>query len=110
MKHPGKSDFRTAVTDAGVVVTFQPTNSIYSFYRLADSDDIARLGHISLGSVQHAGPSGDTDDYASDEVQAMAERIASETAEAVWSVEGEERADKLTLRRYSIGGDDDVIE
>jgi len=110
MKHPNKSDFRTAVTEAGAVVTFQPTNSIYSFYRLADSNDIARLGQVSLGSVRHAGPSGDTNDYASDEVQAMAERIAAETAGAVWSVEGEQRADKQTLRRYSIDSDDDVIE
>jgi len=58
MKHPDKSDFHTAVTDAGVVVTFKPTNSIYSFYELADSEDIARLSHVSLGSVRHAGPSG----------------------------------------------------
>jgi hypothetical protein len=92
-----------------VVVTFQPTKSIYSFYRLADKENIARLGHVSLASVQHTGPSGDTNDYASDEVQAMAQRIASETGAAIWSVEDEKEADKLTLRRYSIGGDDDVI-
>jgi hypothetical protein len=40
----------------------------------------------------------------------MAQRIASETAAAIWSVKHEKEADKLTLRRYSIGGDDDVIE
>jgi hypothetical protein len=39
MKHPVKSDFDTAVTEAGVDVTFRPTNSIYIFYRLADSED-----------------------------------------------------------------------
>jgi hypothetical protein len=44
MKHPVRSDFDTAVTEAGVNVTFKPTNSIYSFYRLAESEDIARLG------------------------------------------------------------------
>jgi hypothetical protein len=92
-----------------VVVTFQPTNSIYSC-RLADSEDIARLGPVSLGSVRHAGPSGDTNDYASDEVQATAQRITAETAVAIWSVEDEKEADNLTLRRYSIGGDDDVID
>jgi hypothetical protein len=107
---PVKSDFHTAVTDAGVVVTFQPTNNIYSFYRLADSEDIVRFGHVSLGSVGHAGPSVDTNDYASDEVQAMAQRIAAETAAAIWSVEDEKETDKLTLRRYSIGGDDDETE
>jgi hypothetical protein len=54
MKHPDKIDFHTAVTDAAVVVTFQPTSSIYGFYRLADTEDIARLGQISLVSVRHA--------------------------------------------------------
>jgi hypothetical protein len=77
MKHPVRGDFDTAVTEAGVNVTFKPTNSIYSFYRLAGSEDIARLG-LSLERVRHAGPSGDTEDYPSDEVQDMAQRIASD--------------------------------
>ena len=47
MKHPVKSDFNTSVTEVGVTVTFKPTNSIYSFYRLADTDDIARLATVS---------------------------------------------------------------
>ena len=110
MKHPVKSDFDTAVTEAGVNVTFRPTNSIYSFYRLADSEDVARLGPVSLERVRHAGSSGDTDDYPSDEVQIMAQHIASEVAASVWSVQEEKEAVKSTLRRYSIGGDDDVIE
>ena len=59
MKHPVRSDFHTVVAEAGVTVTFKPTNSIYSFYRLAGADDIARLGpycgsnsssHYSIGS------------------------------------------------------------
>jgi hypothetical protein len=37
MKHPVRGNFDTAVTEAGVNVTFKPTNSIYSFYRLAES-------------------------------------------------------------------------
>jgi hypothetical protein len=110
MKHPVRSDFHTAVTEASVTVTFKPTNSIYCFYRLADSDDVARLGPVSLERVRHAGASGDTTDYPSDEVQEMAQRIASEVAASVWSVQDEEEADKLTLRGHSIGGDDDVIE
>jgi len=110
MKHPVRSDFDTAVTEAGVTVTFKPTNSIYSFYRLAESEDIAALGPVSLGPVRHTGPSGDTEDYLPDEVKDMAQRIASEIATSVWSVQDEKEADKLTLRRYSIGGDDDVIE
>jgi len=84
MKHPVESDFDTSVTEAGVTVTFKPTNSIYSFYRLADADDIARLGPVSPGRVRHAGPTGDTRDYAANEVQDMAQRIASEAATAIW--------------------------
>jgi hypothetical protein len=110
MKHPLRGDFDTAVTEAGVNVTFKPTNSIYSFYRLAESEDIARLGPVSLERVRHAGPSGDTEDYSSDEVQDMAQRIASEVGASVWSVQDEKETDKLTLRGHSISGHDDVIE
>lgn len=85
MKHPVKSDFDTSVTEAGATVIFKPTNSIYSYYRLADTDDIARLGPVSPGYVQHAGPTGDTGDYAPNEVQDMALRIASDAATAIWS-------------------------
>jgi hypothetical protein len=46
MKHPVRSDFHTAVTEAGVTVTFKPTNSIYSFYRLAESEDVAPRGPL----------------------------------------------------------------
>jgi hypothetical protein len=60
MKHPVRSDFDTAVSEAGVTVSFKPTNSIYSFYRLADSNDVARLGPVSLARVRHAGATGDT--------------------------------------------------
>ena len=110
MKHPVRGNFDTAVTEAGVNVTFKPTNSIYSFYRLAESEDIARLGPVSLERVRHAGPSGDTEDYPADEVQDMAQRIASDVDASVWSVQDENEADKLTLHGHSIGGDDDVIE
>jgi hypothetical protein len=110
MKHPVRSDFDTAVTEAGVNVTFKPTNSIYSFYRLAESEDIARLGSVSLERVRHAGPSSDTEDYSPDEVQDMAQRIASDVGASVWSVQDEKKADKLTLRGHSISGDDDVSE
>jgi len=96
MKYPVKGDFDTAVSEAGVTVTFKPTNSIYSFYRLADSDDIARIGPVSPQSVRHTGSSGDTADYASDEVQQMAQQIASEAAASVWSVQDDVQTDKLT--------------
>jgi hypothetical protein len=105
MKHPVRSDFDTVVTEVGVTVTFKPTNSIYSFYRLAGSEDVARLGSVSLERVRHAGPKGDTEDYPADEVQAMAQRIASDVGASVWSVQDEKEADKSTLRHYSVGGD-----
>jgi hypothetical protein len=34
MKHPIRGDFDTAVTEAGVNVTFKPTNSIYTFLQI----------------------------------------------------------------------------
>jgi len=40
MEHPVRSDFDAAVTEAGVNVTFKPTNSIYTFYRLAGSEEL----------------------------------------------------------------------
>jgi hypothetical protein len=108
MKHPARNDFATVVTEAGVNVTFKPTNSIYSFYRLAGSYDIARLGPVSLAGVRHAGR--DTGDYPAGEIQAMAQHIAAEMAGAVWPFQDEKEADKQTLHGHSIGGDDDVIE
>jgi hypothetical protein len=69
VKHPVRSDFHTVVTQAGLSVTFKPTNSIYSFIRLADDS-------ASFVGVHHAGRN--TGDYLSDEVQGMAREIASE--------------------------------
>jgi hypothetical protein len=106
MKHPVRNDFDTAVTEAGVTVTFKPTNSIYSFYRLADGNDVARLGPISLAGVRHAGVSGDTEDYPADEVQGIAQRIASEVATSVWSVQDEKEADGLTTVGPPVVGDE----
>jgi hypothetical protein len=99
MKHPVSSDFDTAVSEAGVTVTFKPTNSIYSFYRLADGNDVARLGPVSLGRVRHAGATGDTEGYPADEVQEMAQRIAVEVASSVWAVQEQAVADGLTTVR-----------
>jgi hypothetical protein len=81
MKHPVRSDFHTVVTEAGVSVTFKPTNSIYCFYRVTDTNDIARLGPVLFAGVQYAGRN--TQDYPSDEVQDMAQRIASDFAASV---------------------------
>jgi hypothetical protein len=108
MKHPATSDFATVVTEAGVSVTFKPTNSVYTFYRLTAGEDFARLGPVAFAGVEHAGR--DIEDYPADEVQAMAQRIASELGKSLWSIQDEKAADKQTLRGHSIGGDDDVIE
>jgi hypothetical protein len=80
MKDPTESDFEIKVFEAGVEAIFKPTQSHYLFYRLADAEDIARLGPVSPKSVRHAGPTGDTDAYLSDEVASMAHRLASEAA------------------------------
>jgi hypothetical protein len=108
MKQPARSDFATVVTEAGVSVTFKPTNSIYTFYRLTAGEAVARLDPVAFAGVQHAGRN--TEDYPADEVQAMAQRIASELAASLWSLQDQKTADKRTLRGYSIGGDDDVID
>jgi hypothetical protein len=77
MKQPVRGDFHTVVTEAGVSVTFKPTNSVYSFYRRADANHIGRLGPISFAGVLHA-EYNTTEDYSPNEVQDMAQRIASE--------------------------------
>jgi hypothetical protein len=99
MKHPVRNDFDTALTESGVIVTFKPTNNIYSFYRLADGDDVARLGPVSSERVRHAGASGDTEGYPPDEVEEMAQRIALEIAASVRRLRDEEKAVTLTTVR-----------
>lgn len=78
MKHPIEKDFKVEKSDAAVVVTFEPTKSIYTFYRLANPDDIAKHGPILTEPdiIRHSGKTGDTGDYPSDEVQRMAHRLA----------------------------------
>jgi hypothetical protein len=73
IKHPLIGDFDTVVTKAGVNVTFKPTNSTYIFHRRVDT---THLGPVSCVGVEHAGR--DTEDYPRDEVQNMAQQIASE--------------------------------
>ena len=85
MKQPTEDDFTVVeVLESGVTVLFEPTQSFYTFYRLADPNDIKRCGPVSPepDGVRHAGPSGDTGDYRSDEVQGMAHSLASDAAKA----------------------------
>jgi hypothetical protein len=46
-----------------------------------------------FGCGVSAAASGDTEDYPADEVQEMAQLVASEVAASVWSVEDEKEAD-----------------
>jgi hypothetical protein len=78
MQHPTEADFDVQISGAGVVATFKPTKSVYTFYRLADPDDIARHGPILAGAdtVWHAAPTGDTGDYLDYQVEQMARDVA----------------------------------
>ena len=58
MKQPIESDFDVRNHDAGVDVTFKPTDSQYSFVLLADRRSLS-----PQASVRH-GKTGDTGDYA----------------------------------------------
>jgi hypothetical protein len=75
-RRPVRSDFHTLVTRTGLSVTFKPTNSTYIF--VADNPVVARLGPVSFVGIQHGGRN--TEDYNSDEVEAMARQVASEHA------------------------------
>jgi hypothetical protein len=84
MKQPIETDFKIETLDAAVVVTFSPTKSYYTFYRLADPKDIERFGPVmpEPDNIRHAGPTADTGDYASDAVLHMAHRLALKAAKA----------------------------
>lgn len=81
MKRPVETDFEVKITDSGVEVIFKPTNSHYSYMRLADKADVANFGPLSSDvRVRHAGKTGDTREYWSHEVKRMADRLAAEAA------------------------------
>ena len=83
MKQPAEDDFTVVeVLESCVTVLFEPTQSYYTFYRLADPNDIKQFGPLSPepDGVRHAGPTGDTGDYRSDEVQGMAHGLATAAA------------------------------
>jgi hypothetical protein len=83
MRYPVSTDFQTRVTDGGVEVTFTPTNSIISYYRLADPQDIAKYGPVSLASIRHAGPTRDFGDHPYDNVLTMAQEVAADAIDNV---------------------------
>ena len=63
------------VQESHVSVLFKPSDSHYSFGRLADPEDIARFGPLSSPNVRH-GNTGDTGDYPPEEVAQMAHSLA----------------------------------
>jgi hypothetical protein len=69
-----KSDFHTVVTKTGLSITFKPTNSTYIF--VTDNPVIAGLGPVSFVGVQHS--RRNTEEYNSDEIEAMARQVALE--------------------------------
>ena len=60
MKHPTPSDFLVEVKEAYVSVIFKPSDSHYSFGRLADPEDIARYGPLSQSPNAREGKTRDT--------------------------------------------------
>jgi hypothetical protein len=84
MKQPTEDDFTVNVFESSVIVLFEPMQSYYSFYRLADPRDIKHFGPVSPepDGVRHAGPSGDTGDYRSEEVEGMAHSLALDAVKA----------------------------
>jgi hypothetical protein len=69
MKHPTKAEYDVAVDDAGLHVVHKPTESRYDYYLLAD-------GGLSLPPIIRHAKTGDTGDYVSSEVRAMADELA----------------------------------
>jgi hypothetical protein len=74
-RHPIESNFYVNASDAEIAVTFAPTRSLYTFTR-ATSENGATLSHPA---VQHLGRTGNTGDYESADVHAMACRVALAT-------------------------------
>jgi hypothetical protein len=76
MKDPTPSDFIVNVEESHVSVIFKPSDSHYSFGRLADPEDIVRHGPLSQSpNVRHA-KTGDTGDYPPEEVAQKAQSLA----------------------------------
>jgi hypothetical protein len=76
MKQPTPSDFIVNVKESSVSVIFKPTNSDYTFGRLADPEEIARYGPLSQSPNVRHGNTGDSRDYPPEEVAQMAHSLA----------------------------------
>ena len=69
MKQPTKAEYDATVDDAGIHVVHRPTDSRYDYYLLAD-------GGLVLPPIVRPAKTGDTGDYASTEVRALADEVA----------------------------------
>ena len=76
MKHPTPSDFIVNVEETNVSVIFKPSDSYYTFGRLADPEDFARHGPLSRSPNVRRAKTGDTGDYPPEEVAQMAHSLA----------------------------------
>jgi hypothetical protein len=76
MKQPTKADFDVEMDEAGVHVLFRPTESHYDYLVLAD-------GGLSLSPTVWHAKTGDTGDYVSTDVKAMADEVA-QTSRRSW--------------------------
>jgi len=68
VKQPTKADFDVEVDDSGIHVVFRPTESYFRYYLLAD-------GGLSRPPIVRHRKTGDTGDYMSSEVRAMADEL-----------------------------------
>jgi len=77
VKQPVEADFDIQVRDAEVEITFKPMMCRYSFRLRADRGSVSPRAR-----VRHA-KTGDTGDYASGDVEAMAFRVACAAIKAL---------------------------
>jgi hypothetical protein len=76
IKMPHETDFDVHVAEAAINVVFKPTESHYSYRRLADDEDHARYGRVEREPLVRHGKPGGTGQYPSGLVEAMAFRLA----------------------------------
>jgi hypothetical protein len=69
VKQPTKADFDVEMDESVVHVVFRPTGSYYDYYLFAD-------GGLSRPPIIRHSNTGDTGDYPSSEVRAMADELA----------------------------------
>jgi len=77
VKQPVEADFDIQVRDAEVEITFKPMMCRYYFRLRADRGSVSPLARVRYAKT------GDTGDYASGDVEAMAFRVACAAIKAL---------------------------